>query len=265
MTQRGMVRVLDRIRLLALTMICVTGGAVPALAQYSVPEPPPFGEKYHIEASYGWWNADPSLIVNSESLGILGTDVDLVDDLGIEQNQLGKVNVVLRPAMKHKFRFEYLPIKYEAETTLQREFIFNGQLYRVGLPVNTEATFTTYSFGYEYDFLHRTRGFVGVLLDAKYTDVNVELTSPISDPEFTTAVAVVPTIGFVSRGYLTKNFAVGGEISFFRIPDTISEDYNGSYNDFDIYATYNFTKYVGATTGYRRTTCSTRPNATPAT
>ena len=251
MSQRGMVRVLDRIRLLALTMICVTGGAVPALAQYNVPEPPPFGEKYHVEASYGWWNPDPSLIINSESLGIPGTDVDLVDDLGIEQKKLGKLNVVLRPAVKHKFRFEYLPIKYEAETTLTREFIFNGQLYRVGLPINTEATFKTYRFGYEYDFVHRSRGFAGVLLDVKYTDVRVELTSPIADPEFTTAVAPIPTVGFVARGYLAKNFAVGGEISFFRVPDSISEDYDGSYTDYDIYGTVNFTNNVGATTGYR--------------
>jgi hypothetical protein len=251
MSQRGMVRVFDRIRLLALTLICVTGGAMPALAQYNVPEPPPFGEKYYVEASYGWWNADPSLIINSESLGIPGSDVDLVDDLGIEQKKLGKVNVVLRPAVKHKFRFEYLPIKYEAQTTLQRQFIFNGQLYRVGLPVNTEATFKTYRFGYEYDFIHRSRGFAGVLLDVKYTDVRVELTTPISEPEFTTAVAPIPTIGFVTRGYLAKNFAIGGEVSFFRVPDNISEDYDGSYTDYDVYATVNFTQNVGATTGYR--------------
>jgi hypothetical protein len=246
-----MVRVLDRIRLVALTAMCVTGSALPALAQYSPPSEPALGENYHFEASYGWWNADPSLLINSESLGIPGTDVDLVEDLGIEQKKLGKLNVVLRPALKHKFRFEYLPIKYEAETTLQREFIFNGQLYRVGLPINTEATFKTYRFGYEYDFIHRSRGFAGVLLDVKYTDVRVELTSPIADPEFTTAVAPIPTIGFVARGYLAKNFAVGGEVSFFRVPDNLSETYDGEYTDFDLYGTVNFTENVGATAGYR--------------
>ena len=104
--------------------------------------------------------------------------MDLVEDLGIEQKQLGKLNVVLRPATKHKFRFEYLPIKYEGSTTIQREFVFNGQLYRVGLPVNTEADFKTYRFGYEYDFIYRSRGFFGVLVDLKYTDVNVELDKP---------------------------------------------------------------------------------------
>ncbi len=201
--------------------------------------------------SYGWWNADPTLIINSESLGIPGTDVDLVEDLGIEQKQLGKLNVVLRPATKHKFRFEYLPVKYDGATTIEREFVFNGQLYRVGLPVSTEADFKTYRFGYEYDFVYRSRGFAGVLVDLKYTDVRVELTTPFAAPEFTSAVAPIPTIGFVGRGYLAKNFAVGGEASFFRIPGGLSEDYTGEYTDWDLYGTLNFTNNVGATAGYR--------------
>jgi len=245
------VRVLDRIRLVAVTMTFVTGSALPALAQYSPPVEVPFGEKYHVEVSYGWWNADPSLIVNSESLGIPGTDVDLVEDLGVEQKQLGKTNVVLRPALKHKFRFEYLPIKYEAEATLSREFIFNGQLYRVGLPVNTDATFRTYRFGYEYDFIRRSRGFAGVLLDLKYTDVSIALETPVTGREFSSAIAPVPTIGFVARGYVAKYLAIGGEVSFFRVPDNVSDSYDGEYTDFDIYGTVNFTENVGATLGYR--------------
>ena len=55
---------------------------------------------------------------------------------------------------KHKFRFNYLPIKYEAEAPVTREFVFNGQRYRVGLPVNTTADLTTLRFGYEYDFFY---------------------------------------------------------------------------------------------------------------
>ena len=179
MFQRGMVRKTAWIRV-AVVIVTVLGGFEnTASAQFNAPAEPAVGEKYHVEVSYGWWNADPTLIINSESLGIPGTDVDLVEDLGIEQKQLGKLNVVLRPATKHKFRFEYLPVKYDGSTTIEREFVFNGQLYRVGLPVSTEADFKTYRFGYEYDFVYRSRGFAGVLVDLKYTDVRVELTTPV--------------------------------------------------------------------------------------
>ncbi len=251
MAQRGIVRLSAAWRVGALAVAMLGAGALPALAQFRPPMEAAVGEDYHVEASYGWWNATPGLIVNSESLGILGTDVNLVDDLGIAKKNLGRLNVVLRPATKHKFRFEYLPVEYLTDAvTLEREFVFNGQRYRVGLPVSTTAQYNTFRFGYEYDFIYRNRGFAGVLLDAKYTDVRVELLSPIGE-EFTTAVAPIPTIGFVGRGYVTKNVAIGGELSFFRVPDNLSEDYDGEYTDFDIYGTVNFTNNVGATVGYR--------------
>lgn len=250
MSQTGMVRVFGVWRGVVVATVLSIAGAAPAAAQFRPAAPPAVGEDYHVEVSYGWWDADPSLVINSESLGIVGTDVDLIDDLGIEKKRLGKLNIVLRPATKHKFRIEYLPIKYEAETVIRREFVFNGQRYRVGLPVATNADFKTYRFGYEYDFIYRSRGFAGVLFDVKYTDVKVELLSPIG-AEFTTAVAPIPTIGFVGRGYVAKNVAIGGEISFFKIPDNLSEDYEGDYTDFDIYGTVNFTNNVGATVGFR--------------
>jgi hypothetical protein len=250
MSQRGIVRKFGLMRLTALTMACLLAAALPAWAQFQVPADPAVGEDYHVEVAFGFWNPTPSLLVNSESLGILGTDVDLVEDLGIEKKNLGKLNVVLRPATKHKFRFEYLPIKYEAESTVRREFVFNGLRYRVGLPVNTQADFKTYRAGYEYDFIYRDRGFLGALIDVKYTDVNVALSSVLGD-EFTTAVAPIPTIGLVGRGYILKNLAIGGEFSYFRIPENASEDYDGRYRDFDIYSTLNLTNNFGATVGYR--------------
>jgi hypothetical protein len=214
------------------------------------------GEDYHIEAAYSFWSAEPSLIVNSESLEILGTDVNLITDLGIEKKRLGMFDIVLRPAKKHRFRFQRTPIKYEVDAfPVQREFIFNGQRYRVGLPVTTNVDFTTYRFGYEYDFLYFTKGFFGVLLDLKYTNVDVSLDSPIGD-EFVSAAAPIPTLGFVGRGYVVPNLALNGEISFFRTPDSLKEQFDGEgrYTDIDVNATYNINKYVGAKFGYRRTT-----------
>jgi hypothetical protein len=214
------------------------------------------GEDYHIEAAYSFWNAEPSLIVNSESLGIIGSDINLISDLGIEKKRLGMFDIVLRPAQKHRFRFQRMPIKYETDAfPVSREFIFNGQRYRVGLPVTTVVDFTTLRFGYEYDFLYFKKGFLGVLLDVKLTNVDVSLDSPIG-AEFVSATAPIPTIGFVGRGYVVPNLALNGELSFFRTPESLREQFDGDarYTDFDVNATYNINRYVGAKFGYRRTT-----------
>src|SRR5918995_406647 len=81
------------------------------------------GEDYRIEAGYGWGNAEPSLIVNSESLGLPGTDIDLITDLGIEQHKLGTFDLVLRAGRKHRFKYQRLPIKYETDAfQVSREF-----------------------------------------------------------------------------------------------------------------------------------------------
>jgi hypothetical protein len=228
----------------------------PAVAQYRPAPEAAVGEDYHIEASYGWWDATPELIVNSESLGILGTDVDLVSDLGIEKHRLGKLDLVLRPAKKHRLKYQHLPIKYETDAfPVQRSFIFNGQRYNIGLPVTTSVNFSTDSFGYEYDFLYFPRGFVGANINMKLTTIDVDLQSPIGS-EFFQQSAPIPSIGFAGRGYVTKNLAIDSEITFFRIPDSLEEQLegDGSYNDFDLHATYNFNKYVGGQLGYRKTT-----------
>jgi hypothetical protein len=228
----------------------------PAAAQYRPAPTGAIGEDYHIEAGYSWWDAEPSLIVNSESLGIIGSDIDLIADLGIVKKRLGKFDLVLKPSRKHRFKFQRLPIKYEVDAfQVQREFVFNGQRYTVGLPVTTSVDFSTYSFGYEYDFLYFPRGFFGANINLKYTNVDIELLSPIGS-EFLTAAAPIPAVGFAGRGYVTRNLAVDGELTFFRMPEGLTEQLGGegSYTDFDVHGTYNFNKYVGAQVGWRRTT-----------
>lgn len=241
---------MKRASLWIVLFTCLTA-VVPAEAQFRPISSPATGENYAVEVSYGLWNPTPDFVISSEELGIAGTDIDLVEDLGIEKKRLGDFRVVLRPAKKHKFRIGYVPIKYEVEgAVLRRDIVFNGQLYRIGLPVNAKADWKAWRFGYEYDFFYRDRGFIGVVLEAKYTDVRVDLESPVVS-EFARARAPIPAIGIISRGYLARNVSVTGEFTMFRLPNGEDDEYKGAYYDFDIYGTINFTNNVGAQFGYR--------------
>ena len=119
--------------------------------------------------------------------------------------------------------------------------------------MSTQVDFTTYRFGYEYDFLYTNRGFLGVLFDLKYTNVDLDLRSPIHT-EFVSAAAPIPTIGVVGRVFPAKNFAINGELSFFRTAVTLAEQFEGdaSYTDIDINGTVNFNKNFGAQIGWKR-------------
>jgi hypothetical protein len=234
-----------------LCAACVAAAAAPAEAQYRRISDPATGERYNVEVAYGVWNPTPDIIINSESLGIPGTDIDFVTDLGIEKKKFGDFRLVLRPARKHKFRVEFIPMKYEVQdAVLRREIVFNGQKYQAGLPINGKADWKAWRFAYEYDFLYHDRGFLGVVAEAKYTDVRVDLASPITS-EFARARAPIPALGLIGRGYLARNVSLTGEFTMFRLLNREEDSYQGSYYDFDIYGTLNFTNAVGAQVGYR--------------
>jgi len=207
------------------------------------------GEDYALEVSFGLWNPAPAIVINSESLGIPGTDVDLISDLGVTQKRLTRLNATLK-AGRHKLRFERVPIQYVASAKTTRPFVFNGQRFAAGTTVETSAAFKTYRAGYELDLVRADRGYFGILADVKITDVDVSLTRNVG-VEFNSAIAPIPTLGGVLRIYPLPFLAVGGEASYFRIPESVTEDYRGRYLDYDVYTTVNATNNIGATVGYR--------------
>ena len=122
-----------RTRAAAVFLCCFLVGltASPAWAQYKPKHisDPATGETYHVEVGGYLWNPTPDIAITSESLGIIGSRIDFVHDLGIEKTKFKQIKVVLRPAVKHKFRFEYTPIKYDAVGSINRQITFNGQKF----------------------------------------------------------------------------------------------------------------------------------------
>jgi hypothetical protein len=234
---------------LCLASVLATG---PAFAQSGGLDPAT-GETYHVEVGGYLWNASPQLLITSESLGIIGSTIDFVDDFGIEDKTFRQLRVVGRPGRKHKFRFEYTPIGWSEEARLSRSIIFNGQRFDISLPVLAELKWNAMRFTYEWDFFYRDRGFVGLVLEAKYTDVEAALENSLIGREFVRARAPIPALGIIGRGYVAPNVSITGEFTGFKLPD-VDEDYQGNYYDFDLYGTVNFTDNFGAQVGYRTLT-----------
>ena len=240
----------------AACALILSAGA-PALAQYTALQggrsDPATGEKYNVELSFGLWNPTPTIVFSSEQFGIPGTEINAVDDLDVATKRFRDFRLVLRPARKHKFRAEYVPIRYEVDTVLRRSIVFNGNVYSIGLPITGEFKWDAWRFGYEYDFIYRDRGYLGVIAEAKYTNVSATLSNQFAT-EFAEAKAPIPALGLVGRGYLLPNLAITGEFTGFRLPESDSRDYGGRYYDFDVYGTFNITNNFGVTGGYRRLT-----------
>ena len=237
-------------------MICLwlSGAAFalpsPTAAQFQVPVRPAVGENYNVEIMGGLWKPAIDLVISSSSLGIEGTDVDLEADLGVEKARFREYRAVLRPGRKHKFRIQYLPIRYTAEAVLKRDVIFNGTRLPISLPIESKFEWHAWRFGYEYDFVYRSRGFVGFIAEVKYTDVKVTLESPLA-VEFARAQVPIPALGGIARGYVTENTAITFEITGFKIPERLDLATEGRYVDWDVYGTANFSNNFGLQVGYR--------------
>lgn len=214
----------------------------------------PIDEPYHVEVMFNLWNPVPEFVVASESLGIPGTAINVRADLAIQQKKLYELRLVLRPGKHHKFRFQYLPMAYTGTTTLSADIIFNGIRFPVSTEVATDFRWDTYRIGYEGDFVSRDWGYIGLILEAKYTDARVELNAPVVGLEFVQARAPIPAIGLTARVYPVKWVAITGEFTAFKLPEGIQGLPTGteaSYFDWDINGTVNFTHNFGVEVGYR--------------
>jgi hypothetical protein len=246
----------------ALVAVTVIGLSRPqtADAQYGAPDlsTAAVGEKYRVEFSGTLWNPDLFGLISSEQFGQAGTKIDFLTDLGYVKTRFKDMRIVLRASRKSKFRIQYTPLVYEAQTTLRRDLIFNGQRFPVAVPIESSFGWKVWRLGYEYDFVYRDRGFVGFLLEARATQVDARLktNSPIFSPgidEFATIKAPLPSIGIVGRAYPVKQLAINFEVSGFKVPD-IDPTVKANYFDWDLSGTVNLTNNVGLQVGWRKMT-----------
>ena len=68
--------------------------------------------------------------------------------------------------------------------------------------------------GYEWDFVSRPGGFLGLLTDLRYNKVVASLDSPALSSTATTDVSVpAPAFGFIGRGYIGDWASITGEFT----------------------------------------------------
>jgi hypothetical protein len=227
--------------------------AGPARAQFRPRQlsDPATGERYHIEAAAGLWFPTAQMTISSESINIPGSTIDFKKDLALTDQRFPELHLELR-ADRHKFRFQFIPIKYEQTGTLTRDIIFNGQRYRIGVPVKSTLDWKAYRVGYQFDVVRTNRLFAGFILDLKQTDVTATLATVSPGlTEFARARAPIPAIGGVFRGYVVPNISITAEVTGFKLPENLIKDTSGHYLDVDVYGTLNFTNNIGVQAGFR--------------
>jgi len=249
-------------RISAVIIAVLSGALAPAAAhaQTRVPDAgfQPVGERYHVEIAGTFWNPALSGRIVSDSLEAIGDSIDFGRDLGYDKSQLRDVRLVLRPTPRIRLRLQHTPVRYAAETTFDRDIVVKGTAFPVSVPIVSEFGWTVWRAGFEYDFLYRSRGFVGLLLEARHTQLDARLATntPFFSPPLEALIlakAPLPAVGAVGRAYVLPNVAVNVEVSGFRVP-RIDDQLEATYVEWDVHGTFNLNDYVGLQMGWRRMT-----------
>jgi hypothetical protein len=209
------------------------------------------GENYHLEIGAAIWDTSADMSLSNTALGLAGTTINLKNDLGAADQKFGSFDVILRPAVKHKFRVQLVPVHYSATAAPRSALTFGGQTFPAGVPVSSKTHWRAWRFGYEYDAAVGPRGFLGFILDVKYTDVDASLTSATAGTRTASAHSTVPAIGGILRVYPASHLALTGEITGFKWPGGWIWSGSGNFLDLDAYATLNLVNAFGVELGYR--------------
>jgi hypothetical protein len=231
--------------------VCLLAGVLPASAQFGGTDLPP-AEDYRVEAGASLFRPSPDLRIQTGALAQITTgEVDFVREFSIEDKFFTEFHFIARPGRRHKIRFNYLGVRYEESATLERTITFGGRTFTVGVPATADLKWDLWRFGYEWDFVSRDRGFVGVIGELKHNRVSADLTALGIAAVAYEADAPVPTIGIIGRGYPHPLVSITGEFTGFKLADVFSDEFEAELYDLDIYGTVSVGRHVGIRGGYR--------------
>lgn len=243
---------MNLVYLRALAACALTLCAATAHAQFrprSAPAAVLPAEQFHVELGAGFWSPGADMQITD---GPNGSAIDAKNDLGLADRKAGEFQLVVKPAPKHKFRVQFIPLSYSQTGAPRSTVTFHGQTYPAGTPVNSTIDWKAWRFGYEYDFASSYRGFAGLIVDVKYTDVTATLTASNGQTGSASARAPIPALGGIARVYLASNLSLTGELTGFKIPGGWIKSSSGHYADMDLYAMLNFVDSFSIRAGYRR-------------
>ena len=162
-----------------------------------------------VEARY--WFTDFDDTIRGTEGSTVGTDINLVDDLGVGDENFVEGRITLELG-SHKLRYGFMPLKWNGNKNVTSSINFNGQSFSGN--VESELRMDYHRLGYEYDIIDTLNNKLGVIFELKYFDGEASLKSPSAGlDERESFKAPIPTVGIAAQVGLPFLFSVGGEVT----------------------------------------------------
>jgi len=167
---------------------------------------------YKLRVDAGWFYSNPcGTLHGSNDSG----SIDLNKDLGFESYPTFSGKMDWKFTRKNHLYVTIIPLNTSRQTVLDRTFTFQGQTFDAGLTTSSSLNTLAVAPGYEYDFIRRKRGHLGVAIqmDLFNTTAKVSAAAQVTgDGTHYNAVsasgsllAPIPVAGPDFRFYLTNS------------------------------------------------------------
>jgi hypothetical protein len=99
-----------------------------------------------------YWFPELSGDIRVDDSGIVGTELNLEDDLGVDDESYPIIEV-LAGIGRHHLSLSFYNADYEGDVVLSQDIIFNGELFQVNERVVSNLEYDNYDFMYRYDLI----------------------------------------------------------------------------------------------------------------
>ncbi|MEK7679870.1 MAG: hypothetical protein AAB356_06740, partial [Deltaproteobacteria bacterium] len=151
-----------------------------------------------VEGRYWFTNLDANARISTGS--VIGTDLDLVKDLGIDDKKgflEGRITLELGSS---KLRYGYVPMKWSGSKTLTQSVVFAGTTYTASTQVDSELKLDYHRLGYEYDVIDSLNNKLGMIFEVKYFDGSASLKAASLGFDKSESFRVpIPTVGIAAQ------------------------------------------------------------------
>ena len=212
-----------------------------------------------VSVTADYWMPSIDAEVKSSELAVIGTQIDLVDDLGIDDSQsIPALRASLDLPLFPEILVSYFAIDDSATKSITKTLVYRGITYNIADTVISSYDITHYEALLGFSIINIDAGKLALLVGAKYFEVETSLaaggvtqTDSVDGP--------VPVIGVMGNIKLPAKFRVE---AIARGLSVEVDNIEAALYDIDVALNYDFNKFFRASAGYRYFMIDAEDNST---
>jgi hypothetical protein len=163
--------------------------------------------------------------------GMVGSDVDLEDDLGLDNNDsVFRVDAFYRFNDKHRLDFGAFDLSRSASIIIQTDIEWGDTVFPIDTMLDSNFDLAIYKIAYTWSFLQRKKGYLGVTAGLYIADFKTEIIGQeIGEREGRGTTAPLPVVGLRGKYDFTEKVSFRGSAEFFALE---YQGFDGSLYDF---------------------------------